>query len=142
MKHTVIGMDIAKRVFQLHAVDPQTGEIERVKLRRDAVLSFFARRTRSLVAIEACGSAHYWARELRAVRGKSVFEDHLRRWLSTFWALPPHRAAAATAVVMVETTSVGPPRPQPKYFHADHPFLFVIRHNATGAILFVGVVNS
>lgn len=51
-------------------------------------------------------------------------------------------AAAATAVVMVETTSVGPPRPQPKYFHADHPFLFVIRHNATGAILFVGVVNS
>ncbi len=51
-------------------------------------------------------------------------------------------AAAATAVVMVETTSVGPPRPQPKYFHADHPFLFVIRHNATGAILFVGVLNG
>jgi transposase len=67
MKHTVIGMDIAKRVFQLHAVDPQTGEIERVKLRRDAVLSFFARRTPSLVALEACGSAHYWARELSAL---------------------------------------------------------------------------
>jgi transposase len=71
MKHTVIAMDIAKRVFQLHAVDPQTGEIERVKLRRDAVLEFFARRPSSLVAIEACGSAHYWARALRG-RGHEV----------------------------------------------------------------------
>jgi transposase len=60
-------MDIAKRVFQLHAVDPQTGEIERVQLRRDAVLEFFARRVPSRVAIEACGSAHYWGRELRAL---------------------------------------------------------------------------
>lgn len=67
MKHTVIAMDIAKRVFQLHAVDPQTGEIERVKLRRDAVLPFFARRAPCLVAMEACGSAHYWARELHAL---------------------------------------------------------------------------
>ena len=67
MKHTVIAMDIAKRVFQLHAVDAQTGEIERVKLRREAVREFFARRTPSLVAMEACGSAHYWARELRGL---------------------------------------------------------------------------
>ena len=59
MKHTVIAMDIAKRVFQLHAVDAQTGEIERVKLRREAVREFLARRTPSLVAMEACGSAHY-----------------------------------------------------------------------------------
>ena len=67
MKHTVIAMDIAKRVFQLHTVDPQTGEIERVKLRRDGVLEFFARRALSVVAMEACGSAHYWGRELRAL---------------------------------------------------------------------------
>ena len=65
MKHSVIGMDIAKRVFQLHSVDPTTGEIERIKLRRDEVLPFFAQRSASLVAIEACGSAHWWARELR-----------------------------------------------------------------------------
>jgi len=58
-------MDIAKRVFQLHSVDPTTGEIERIKLRRDEVLPFFAQRSASLVAIEACGSAHWWARELR-----------------------------------------------------------------------------
>ena len=49
MKHSVIGMDIAKRVFQLHSVDPATGEIERIKLRRDEVLAFFAQRTASLV---------------------------------------------------------------------------------------------
>lgn len=65
MKHSVVGMDIAKRVFQLHSVDPTTGEIERIKLRRDEVLPFFAQRSASLVAIEACGSAHWWARELR-----------------------------------------------------------------------------
>lgn len=67
MKHTVIAMDIAKHVFQLHAVDPHTGEIERLKLRRSQVLEFFARRAPSVVALEACGSAHYWGRELRAL---------------------------------------------------------------------------
>ena len=67
MKHSVIGMDIARRVFQLHSVAADTGEIERIKLRRDEVLPFFAQRTCSLVAIEACGSAHWWARQLRAL---------------------------------------------------------------------------
>jgi len=67
MKSSVIGMDIAKQVFQMHTVDPASGEIERVKLRRAAVLTFFARRPPSLVAMEACGSAHYWGRQLRAM---------------------------------------------------------------------------
>lgn len=60
----IIGMDIAKSVFQLHTVDPDTGEIERIKLKRARVLEFFANRRQSLVAIEACGGAHHWAREL------------------------------------------------------------------------------
>jgi len=67
MKHTVIGMDIAKRVFQLHAVNPETGEIERIKLARSDVLAFFAQRCPTLVAIEACGSAHWWGRQLTAL---------------------------------------------------------------------------
>ena len=67
MKHSVVGMDIAKRVFQLHCVAADTGEIERIKLRRDEVLPFFAQRTSSLVAMEACGSSHWWARQLRAL---------------------------------------------------------------------------
>jgi transposase len=52
------------RVFQLHSVDLETDEICRLKLKRDQVLAFFARRERSVIAMEACGSAHYWARKL------------------------------------------------------------------------------
>lgn len=64
MKHNVIGMDIAKSVFQIHAVDAETGEIERIKLRRGEVLPFFANRSPALIAMEACGGAHWWARQL------------------------------------------------------------------------------
>ncbi|MBN3807448.1 IS110 family transposase [Paraburkholderia sp. Ac-20336] len=64
MKTPVIGMDIAKHVFQLHAVDIATGKVERVKLKRSEIPDFFAKRERSLVAIEACGGAHHWARQL------------------------------------------------------------------------------
>ena len=61
MKDTVIGMDIAKNVFQLHVVDPNTGKIARVKLKRAEVAVYFANRQAAVVAIEACGGAHYWA---------------------------------------------------------------------------------
>jgi transposase len=53
MELSVIGMDIPKNVFQLHCVDRQAGEIERIKLRRNEVLPYFARRTLALVAMEA-----------------------------------------------------------------------------------------
>lgn len=59
-----IGMDIAKNVFQIHTVNPETGEIERRKLRRDKVVEFFANRAPAVVAMEACGGAHHWARKL------------------------------------------------------------------------------
>ncbi len=62
----VIGMDIAKNVFQLHIADVETGEIQRRKLKRAKVAEFFANRQPSLVAIEACGGAHHWARTLQA----------------------------------------------------------------------------
>ena len=61
----VIGLDIAKRVFQLHSVDPQTGEIVKLRLRRQEMIPFFANRQPCVVAMEACGSSHHWARELR-----------------------------------------------------------------------------
>jgi serpin B len=48
-------------------------------------------------------------------------------------------AAAATAVVMAPGAMPGPP-PEPKVFRADRPFLFMIKENATGALLFVGRV--
>lgn len=67
MKRSVIGMDIAKNIFQLHTVAPGTGEVSRIKLRRDEVLPYFAQLTPALVAIEACGSAHEWGRQLRSL---------------------------------------------------------------------------
>ncbi|WP_123101393.1 IS110 family transposase [Acidithiobacillus sulfuriphilus] len=65
MQITTYGLDLAKRVMQLHWVDMETGEIHRKQLRREALLEFFANRQPGLVAMEACGSAHYWGRELR-----------------------------------------------------------------------------
>ena len=63
----IVGLDIAKRYFQLHAIDTDTGEIERLKLRRSEVVPFFANRRSCLVAMEACGSSHHWARQLRSL---------------------------------------------------------------------------
>lgn len=61
----VIGMDIAKNVFHIHLVDVDNGE-KRLKLKRSQVASFFANCQPALVAMEACGSAHYWGRTLQA----------------------------------------------------------------------------
>jgi transposase len=66
-KLPVIGLDIAKNVFQLHIVDAETGEIQRRQLKRAKVAEFFANCQQSLVALEACGGAHHWARTLLAM---------------------------------------------------------------------------
>jgi transposase len=66
MKQLVIGMDIAKTVFQLHTVEA-SGEVKRVKLRREEVMPFFTQFEPAVVAMEACGSAHEWGRKLSAL---------------------------------------------------------------------------
>ncbi len=63
MKRTTIGLDIAKQVFQAHAVDPETGEVTRTKLRRAELSAHFAQLAPALVVMEACGSAQHWARQ-------------------------------------------------------------------------------
>lgn len=67
----VIGLDIAKHVFQLHTVDMCTGEIVNVQIKRAQVLEHFVNKAACLIAIEACGGSHHWARELTA-QGHSV----------------------------------------------------------------------
>lgn len=62
----VVGLDIAKNVFQLHSVEMSTGEIINVQLKRAKVLEHFANCQPCLIGIEACGGAHHWARELTA----------------------------------------------------------------------------
>ena len=64
---TVIGLDIAKTVFQLHSVDMKTGEIHRQTLRRSEVAEYFSLRTPAIVAMEACGSSHHWARRFTSM---------------------------------------------------------------------------
>ena len=60
---TTIGVDIAKRVFQVHAVDEAGEVVIRRQLRRGQVLPFFERLPACLVGMEACATSHHWARE-------------------------------------------------------------------------------
>jgi transposase len=64
MEPTTIAIDLAKRVFQIHYVDPATGAIHSKVLKRTQLVPFFANRPASRVVMEACGSAHHWARVL------------------------------------------------------------------------------
>jgi transposase len=64
---TTIGLDLAKHVFQVHGIDAQGTTVLRKRLRRGQVLAFFRRIPRCLVGLEACATAHYWARELGAL---------------------------------------------------------------------------
>ncbi len=64
MEITTIGLDLAKCVFQVHGVDATGQVVLRRSLRRAQMLPFFARLPSCLVGMEACGTSHYWAREL------------------------------------------------------------------------------
>ena len=59
-----IGIDLAKQVFQIHGVDRTEKVLVRRQLRRSQMLGYFSKLTPCLIGMEACGSAHYWAREL------------------------------------------------------------------------------
>ena len=67
MKDTIIGVDRAKRVFQLRGTT-MPGEVEfRKKLTRDQFRAFITSQPAVLVVFEACGSSSYWAREMEAL---------------------------------------------------------------------------
>jgi len=61
---SIVGLDLAKRVFQVHAAGRDGGLVLRRKLSRGQVLAFFAELPKCTVAMEACATAHYWAREI------------------------------------------------------------------------------
>jgi transposase len=61
---TTVGLDLAKNVFQAHGADASGRAVLRKKLRRDQVLAFFAELPPCVVAMEACGGAHFWGREI------------------------------------------------------------------------------
>lgn len=59
-----VGLDLAKNVFQAHGADSRGKAVLRKKLRRHQVLEFFKRLPHCIVAMEACATAHGWAREI------------------------------------------------------------------------------
>jgi transposase len=61
---TTVGLDLAKHVFQVHGVDGSGRLVFNKAVKRAKLVSFFAGLPKCLVGLEACGSAHYWAREL------------------------------------------------------------------------------
>ena len=67
MQISIVGLDIAKQVFQVHAADAEGRRVAQVRLRRAQVLDFFRELPPCLVGMEACATAHHWARELIAL---------------------------------------------------------------------------
>src|SRR4051794_32433942 len=61
---STVGLDLARHIFQLHGADRAGAVVFRQKLRRGQLLAFLATLPPCTVALEACGSAHYWAREI------------------------------------------------------------------------------
>ena len=66
MKITMIGIDLAKNVIQVHGVDERGKAVLKKQLKRDQVAAFFANLPPCLIGMEACGSAHHWARKLQS----------------------------------------------------------------------------
>lgn len=67
MQITTIGLDLAKNAFQVHGVNEHGRGVLRKQLRRDQVAAFFTNLPACLVGIEACASAHHWARKLQTM---------------------------------------------------------------------------
>jgi len=67
MEVTTIGLDLAKHVFQVHCMNATGSVVLKRRLRRREVIAFFAALKPCLIGMEACATAHYWARELRAL---------------------------------------------------------------------------
>lgn len=67
MKITTVGIDLAKNVFQVHGIDERGKVLVKKQLRRDQMAVFFTNLPPCLIGMEACGSAHHWARKIQAM---------------------------------------------------------------------------
>lgn len=94
---SIVGLDLAKRVFQVHAASADGGFVLRKKLSRVHVMAFFQRLPSCTVAMEACATAHYWAREI----GKLGHEVRLLppAYVKPFVKRQKNDAADAEAIV-------------------------------------------
>jgi transposase len=76
-------MDTSKHIFQLHGVDAAERPVLRRKLRRGEMVAFFAKLPPTVIGMEACGAAHYWARELRKLghEVKVIAPQHVKAYV-------------------------------------------------------------
>ena len=98
MKDTIIGVDLAKRVFQVHGASI-SGQVRfRKKLSREQFRGFMARQPASLVVFESCGSANYWAREMAALghEARMIAPQYVRPFIKR----QKNDAADAEAIVI------------------------------------------
>ena len=84
MKDTTIAVDLAKNVFEI-AISREVGKVSKqLRVSRPKLVSFFAKQSAATVLLEACGSAHFWARTLRRLGHDVVLlPPHLREAVST-----------------------------------------------------------
>ncbi len=80
-KVRIIGLDIAKQVFQVHGIDEARAIVCRRRLRRADVVTFFKALPPCLIGIEACATGHYWARVLMTL-------GHEARLMPAFYVKP------------------------------------------------------
>jgi transposase len=91
-----IGVDTSKSVFQLHGVDAAEKPVLRKTLRRKQFLALFAKMEPTKVGLEACGAAHYWARELGALGHQVVLLPP--QYVKAYVKRGKHDAADAEAI--------------------------------------------
>ena len=115
---TVVGIDIAKRVFQLHSIDMETGEIVSLQLKREKFLEHFANRQPCLIGMEACGGAQHWARRLtvmghqvkllpgKAVKGFMTGNKNDRQDARAIWTAVQQPHVKAVAVKTEEQQAI------------------------------------
>ena len=93
MHVTTVGLDLAKHVFQVHGIDQDGQVLIRRQLRRGELIGFFRRLPPCLVGMEACSTAHFWARELAAL-------GHEVRLMPAAYVKPTLNAAKATRLML------------------------------------------
>ena len=109
----MIGVDLAKNVFQLHAAGTTGAVSYRKKLSREKFRSFMAQQAPAVVVMEACGSAHYWARELTQL-------GHEVKLIAPHYVRQPQRSSSTSASATgasasgAGATSQPPPATSPK----------------------------
>ena len=83
MDITTVGLDLAKNVFQVHGINAAGDVIVRRRLRRAQVRVFFASLKPCLIGMEACATAHFWARELVALghRVKAIPPSYVKAYV-------------------------------------------------------------